>query len=292
MNNFLGLIRPYISLMKLRIIVLLLITATGSLFVVSKGVPNWTITIAVLVGGALIAGGANCINQYLDRDIDAIMPRTQKRPIPSNLISGTNTLLFGLFLTLIGFVFLSTLANVLSAVCAFIGSLFYIFVYTIWLKRRSSQNIVIGGAAGAVPPLVASLAVTNEITVNAWLMFLLIFLWTPPHFWALALIMKDDYKRANIPMLPVVKGEEFTRWNILGYSIILILFNSVVMWFFGDDIGVIYIVVSLIFSFVFTFLAIILLRSPSLLFAKRLYKYSIVYLAALFLTFIIDVIVI
>ena len=292
MNNFLGLIRPYISLMKLRIIVLLLITALGSLFVVSKGVPNWTITIAVLVGGALIAGGANCINQYLDRDIDAKMPRTQKRPIPSNLISGTNTLLFGLFITLIGFVFLSTLANVLSAVCALIGSLFYIFIYTIWLKRRSSQNIVIGGAAGAVPPLVASLAVTNEITVNAWLMFLLIFLWTPPHFWALALILKDDYKRANIPMLPVVKGEKFTRWNILGYSIILILFNSVVMWFLGDDIGVIYIVVSVVFSFVFTFLAIILLRSPSLLVAKRLYKYSIVYLAALFVTFIIDVIVI
>tara|TARA_B100001750_G_C15352910_1_gene518141 strand:+ start:51 stop:929 length:879 start_codon:yes stop_codon:yes gene_type:complete len=292
MNNFLGLIRPYISLMKLRIIVLLLITAMGSLFVVSKGVPDWTITIAVLIGGGLTAAGANSINQYLDRDIDAKMPRTKKRPIPSNLISGTNTLVFGIFITLIGFVLLLTLANLSSALCAFIGSLFYIFVYTIWLKRRSTQNIVIGGAAGAVPPLVASLAVTNAITMNAWLMFLLIFLWTPPHFWALALIIKDDYKRANIPMLPVVKGEEFTRWNILGYSIILILFNSVVMWFLGDDIGVIYIVVSLIFSFIFTFLAIVLLRSPSLLLARRLYKYSILYLAALFVTFIVDVLII
>ena len=279
-------IKEYIILTKPYIVVLLLITALGGIFVSVDHFPSVGIVAVVLIGGALTASGANAINHYMDRDIDTKMSRTTLRPIPRGAISPTRALVVGVLLNILGFAILSIGANVQSAVLAVIASLFYIFIYTAWLKRSTSQNIVIGGAAGAMPPLVAAAAVTGGVPMAAVYLFLIIFFWTPPHFWALALLIQDDYARAKVPMLPVVKGERTTYWNIFIYTIVLAIVN--ILFVITSEIGLIYLIVCTGLSVMFIYLAGRLLREASQRAASVLYKYSLLYLSVLFLAVIID----
>ena len=208
-------ISSYIALTKPKIIVLLLITALGGLFLASAGLPNLTIAAAVLIGGTLAAGGANALNHFWDRDLDIKMKRTATRPVASGSVKPINALIFGILLNLVAFAVLYRYANLLSALLTLSATLFYIFVYTVVLKRTTPQNIVIGGAAGSIPPTVGWVAVTNSIMDPAPIfLFLIVFFWTPPHFWALSLILKDDYENAGIPMLPVVSGIAATKTQI------------------------------------------------------------------------------
>jgi len=279
-------LKEYIILTKPYIVVLLLLTALGGIFVSVDHFPSVEIVGIVLIGGALTASGANAINHYMDRDIDSMMSRTTLRPIPRGAISPTRALIVGVLLNILGFAILSIGANIQSAVLAAIASLFYILVYTAWLKRSTSQNIVIGGAAGAMPPLVAAAAVTGGVPMAAVYLFLIIFFWTPPHFWALALLIKDDYARAKVPMLPVVKGERTTYWNIFIYTIVLAVVN--VLFVMTSDIGLIYLIVGICLSVMFIYLAVRLLREASQHAALVLYKYSLLYLSGLCLAVIVD----
>jgi protoheme IX farnesyltransferase len=222
----------------------------------------------------------------MDRDIDTMMSRTTLRPLPRGAISPTRALVVGVILNILGFAILSIGANVQSGVLAVIASLFYILVYTAWLKRSTSQNIVIGGAAGAMPPLVAAAAVTGGVPMAAVYLFLIIFFWTPPHFWALALLIQDDYARAKVPMLPVVKGERTTYWNIFIYTIVLGIVN--ILFVITSEIGLIYLIVCTGLSLMFIYLAGRLLREANRRAASVLYKYSLLYLSVLFLAVIID----
>src|SRR6267142_2147254 len=210
------LLRDMVMLTKPRIISLLLVTTVAPMFV--AGNPGWLLVLIVLVGGYLMAGGANAVNMYLDRDIDTQMSRTRLRPIPSGRMGPRAVLAFGIALATAATFLLARFTNVLTALLALGGFYFYIFVYTRWLKRTTPQNIVIGGAAGAFPPLVGWASMTGTIDLTAVFLFLIIFVWTPPHFWALALLIKDNYKAAGVPMLPVVKGERETARQIVVYS--------------------------------------------------------------------------
>ena len=214
--------RAYLSLTKPRIISLLLVTTVPAMMVAERGMPALWLIALTLVGGTLAAGGANAINCYLDRDIDGIMKRTRKRPLPAGTISPEGALLFGVALGCAAFTILAIGVNLLSAVLALAALAFYVFVYTVWLKRSSDQNIVIGGAAGAMPPLVGWAAVTGSLDWPVLVLFGIIFLWTPPHFWALALRYRSDYAEAGVPMLPVVRGEAETNRQILLYSVLLV----------------------------------------------------------------------
>jgi len=218
-----GVVSSYLALTKPRIIELLLITTVPSMVLAAGGWPGWWPVVATLVGGSLSAGGANAINNWFDRDIDEIMRRTRRRPLPRHRITPEAALVFGIGLGVAGFVWLWAFTNLLAAILSTAALLFYVFVYTMGLKRRSSQNIVIGGAAGAVPALVGWAVVTGELALPAWILFALVFYWTPPHFWALALRYRDDYEAAGVPMLPVVKGVEATVNSILMYSGTMVL---------------------------------------------------------------------
>ena len=218
--------RAYIALTKPRIISLLILTALGGLFLASEGPPDALLTLVVLGGGALAAGGANALNHYLDRDIDGLMKRTASRPVVSGAVPPINAMWFGIALNVVAFVILGAFANPLSAVLTLSATLFYVFVYTKGLKRSTPQNIVIGGAAGAIPPMVGWAAVTGGVALPAVYMFAIIFFWTPPHFWALCLMIKDDYAEAGVPMLPVVAGVEETKLWILLYAVILVAQDS------------------------------------------------------------------
>lgn len=213
----------YIELTKPRIIELLLVTTVPAMMVAAAGWPGWGLVVATLVGGSLSAGGANVINNVIDRDIDRIMRRTRGRPLPTGRVGVQAALVFGIALGLAGFALLWGTTSLLAASLATAGLLFYVFVYTLWLKRVSPQNIVIGGAAGAVPPLVGWAAVTGTLALPAWVMFGIVLLWTPPHFWALALRYEDDYAKAGVPMLPVVVGQRGTLARILGYTLALVV---------------------------------------------------------------------
>jgi protoheme IX farnesyltransferase len=215
-------LRAYVELTKPRIIELLLITTVPAMVVAADGWPGWGLVLWTLVGGTLSAGGANTINQVADRDIDRIMGRTRNRPLPTDRIDPGRALTFGIALGVTGFVVLAMSSNVLAATVSTLGLLFYVFVYTLWLKRTSAQNIVIGGAAGAVPALVGWAAVTDELSLAAWVMFAIVFFWTPPHFWALAIRYRDDYEAAGVPMLPVVVGERRTLEHITPYTAVLV----------------------------------------------------------------------
>jgi heme o synthase len=207
-------VRDLISLTKPAIMSLLLLTALGGMFLAERGVPPFGLLAATLIGGAAASGGAASLNHYFDRDIDERMRRTRKRPLPAHRISNAVAVWWGIALNVVAFVVLAVFTNVLAAALAIGGTVFYILVYTIWLKRSTAQNIVIGGAAGAIPPLVGWAAITGSLDLAAWLLFAIIFFWTPAHFWALALLIRDDYERAGVPMLPVVRGDEATAWNI------------------------------------------------------------------------------
>ena len=279
-------IADYLALTKPPIIVLLLVTALGGMFLAARGVPAGRVIAAVLIGGALAAGGAGALNHYLDRDIDEVMRRTRKRPVAGHRVRPRNALVFGVALNVVAFVVLVLMANVLSALLTLGGSVFYIGVYTQWLKRSTPQNIVIGGAAGAVPPLVGWAAVTGSLALPAYYLFAIIFFWTPPHFWALALLIRDDYAKARIPMLPVVAGERSTARAILLYTLVLVALT--VLLFTTSALGWWYLVVALVLGAVFIYYAVRLLQHIERPEALRLYKYSLLYLALLFAFIMID----
>ena len=215
-------IRDYITLTKPPIVLLLLITAAGGVFLASQGVPSLMLLGLVWLGGSLASGGANALNHQLDRDIDQLMSRTRQRPVAGQRISPRKALAFGVGLNVIAFAILVVWVNLLAALLTLSATLFYVFVYTRWLKRSTVQNIVIGGAAGAVPPLVGWAAVTGGVGLPAVYLFAIIFFWTPPHFWALSLLIQRDYRRANVPMLPVVTNPNYTALHIFLYSLALV----------------------------------------------------------------------
>jgi protoheme IX farnesyltransferase len=212
----------YLRLTKPRVVELLLVTALPPMVLAARGWPPLRLALAVLIGGALAAGGANAINCWIERDRDQMMRRTHDRPLPAGEIDPTSALVFGIGLNVVAFALLASAANLLSACLTLSATLFYVFVYTIWLKPRSVQNIVIGGAAGAVPALVGWAAVTGRVSAPAWVLFAVVFMWTPAHFWALALKYKDDYAAAGIPMLPVVRGVAATTRGIAAYAVLTV----------------------------------------------------------------------
>jgi protoheme IX farnesyltransferase len=273
-------------LTKPRIISLLLLTTLVPMLIAREGAVDWALIVWTLLGGALAAGGAGAINMYLDRDIDAIMSRTRQRPVPTNRVSPLRALVFGLVLNLLAFVVLWWAANLLAAVLAMIGTVYYVLIYTRWLKRTTPHNIVIGGAAGAIPPLVGWAAVTNNIGVEAIFLFAIIFYWTPPHFWALALLRRNEYARAGIPMLPVVQGDAETKWQILLYTL-LMLAITLVLTPLGLA-GPVYFVCAAILGAIFLRDAYRVYRDSETKFAWRLYKYSLLYLALLFGALVLD----
>jgi heme o synthase len=279
----------YLKLTKPRIVLLLLITTVPAMILAERGLPSLPLIAATLFGGTLSAGGANAINQYLDRDIDLIMARTRRRPLPSHSIEPSRALAFGLLLGLAGFAFLWLTVNLLSAVLATAAMAFYVFVYTLWLKRRSPQNIVIGGAAGAVPALVGWAAVTGRVGWPAVVMFDIVFLWTPPHFWALALRYQRDYAAARIPMLPVVAGEAETRRQIVLYSLVLVASTLVLAPV--AKLGVLYVAAAVILGARFVMAAVQLSRRKTPASAMTLFRYSLLYLALLFAAVAADVLV-
>lgn len=282
-------VRDYLVLTKPGVMVLLLVTTLCAMLVAAQGVPSlWTL-FWTLVGGALASGGAGAINHYVDRDIDAIMTRTRRRPLPAGRVAPEYALLFGIVLSVLAVYVLTAFVNPVAAVLALSGNLFYVFVYTIWLKRITPQNIVIGGAAGAVPPLVGWAAVTGQVSVPALLMFLLVFAWTPPHFWALALYKRGDYAAAGVPMLPAVRGEEETRRQILAYTVAMVL-ASLLFYPLGV-LGVPYLVAAMVLGARFLWLVARLYRERSDQLAKRVFLYSMQYLGLLFAAMVIDAVV-
>ncbi len=276
----------YVNLMKPHVTVLLLGTTLAAMAIAQQGMPAWPLVVATLVGGALAAGSANAINCYWDRDIDRIMSRTKNRTLPAGRVPPSHALKFGVTLGALSFVLLAIWVNLLSAALALAAILFYVLVYTIWLKRTSTQNIVIGGAAGAVPVLVGWAAVTGRIDLAAIWLFLIVFLWTPPHFWALALLLKKDYARAQVPMLPVVVGEHETKRQILLYT--LLLLSATLVLFGMRAMGYFYLAAALALGGGLLFLAVRLLREQTLRYARTLFWYSNLYLALLFAAMVID----
>jgi protoheme IX farnesyltransferase len=282
-------VRAYVALTKPRIIVLLLITTVPAMLLAEGGMPSVWLILATLAGGTLAAASANAVNMYLDRDIDELMRRTRQRPLPRHRIAPLHALRFGFVLGAVSFVFLASVVNVLAATLALAAIAFYVFVYTMWLKRTTTQNIVIGGAAGAAPVLVGWAAVTGGLAWPAWVLFAVVFVWTPPHFWALAIRVRDDYAIAGVPMLPVVKGEDATRRQIFLYA--LALFGTTLLLVPAVGMGPIYLTAAVGLGGTFTYRALVLWRWPSDDRAWRLFRFSIVYLGALFAAVALDALV-
>ncbi len=279
-------IANYVDLMKPHVTVLLLGTTAAAMAIASRGLPPLGLVVATLLGGAMAAGSANCINCYIDRDIDQIMGRTQRRSLPSGRVQPTQALIFGITLGVGAFITLAAFVNLLSATLACSAILFYVFVYTMWLKRSSAQNIVIGGAAGAVPVLVGWAAVTNTITLPAIWLFAIIFYWTPPHFWALSLLIQKDYEKARVPMMPVVMGENETRRQIFLYSLLLL---AVTLVLFGmHAMGYVYLVAAVILGGILIYMSVRLLRDKTKRWARTLFWYSNCYLAMIFAVMVVD----
>ena len=272
-------VRDYLTLTKPKVQSLLLFTTVTTMYV--AGDPSLGLILLTCLGGALSAGGAGAINHAVDRDIDRTMARTATRPVASGRISAGAAIAFGLTLGAASFLLLSLTVNPLAATLSLSGFVGYVGVYTLWLKRRTPQNIVIGGAAGAVPPLVAWAAVTGELSGMAFYMFAIVFFWTPPHFWALSLLMKDEYAKAGIPMLPVVRGEAETRRQILLYTVLLYAVTQ--LPFCAGGLGIAYVIPSILLGAAFIYCAVRLLRSGDRRWALRTYLYSLAYLALLFL---------
>jgi len=276
--------RDYLSLLKLRIVVLLDATAIGVMIPASQGHPRLAPVLAVLAGGTLAAGGAHAINCWFDRDIDAAMTRTRRRPLPDGRIPPWHAVALGIVLNVVAFAVLWTGANLLAALLALSGTLIYVFVYTIWLKRWTPQNIVIGGAAGAIPPLVGWAAATGRLDLTALSFFGVIFFWTPPHFWALAQMIRSDYARAGVPMLPVVAGVKSTKQLSVGYAVVTALVS--VIPFFTRSAGAVYLAGAMVLGI--GLVGITLLDLEGRRWTRRLFTYSLVYVAALFTLFAIS----
>jgi protoheme IX farnesyltransferase len=274
----------YVALTKPRVQLLLLLTTVTTMYV--AGDPSPTLILLTLLGGSLSAGGAAAVNHYYDRDIDAQMARTATRPVPSGRVRPGAALAYGVALQALSFLLLASAVNLLSAILALVGFLGYVFVYTMWLKRSTPQNIVIGGAAGAVPPLVGWAAVTGSVDPAAWYLFAIVFYWTPPHFWALSLLMKDEYARVGVPMMPVVHGEAETRRQILLYTGLLVVLTMLPVLF--GFFGALYAVAALGLGGAFLVLAIRLQRRADRPSALRTYLFSLAYLALLFGAMVAD----
>jgi protoheme IX farnesyltransferase len=278
--------RDYVTLTKPRIMTLLLLTGAAGMFVGAQGVPPLGLFAATMAGLALACGGASALNHVLDRDLDRLMGRTGHRPVAEERVTPERAVEFGLALTAFSFVLLASLVNVLTAVLALVGGLFYVLVYTRWLKRTTPQNIVIGGAAGAVPPLVGWAAATGNLSLPALFLFLIVFFWTPPHFWALALVIKRDYAAARVPMLPVVRGDDETARQIVWYSIVLV--GVTLLPFAWHTAGVGYLAAALLLGAIFLRFAWRLRRETTTARAGALFRYSLLYLALLFVALAID----
>jgi heme o synthase len=284
----LGQWRDYVTLTKPRIMSLLLLTGVCGMFVGAQGVPPLGDLAALVVGLALACGGASALNHVIDRDIDALMgERTRARPVTAGRVSPAYALEFGLALSALSFVLLAGVVNVLTATLALVGNLFYVLVYTRWLKRSTPQNIVIGGAAGAIPPLVGWAAATGNLTLPAISLFLIVFFWTPPHFWALALLIKRNYAEAGVPMLPVVRGERETVKQILLYSFVMVAVTAVP--FLWGTLGIAYLVAALMLGAAFIWLAVQLARHTTPRQASLLFHSSLLYLALVFVAAALDV---
>ncbi len=277
-------VSDYLEMTKPKVQSLLLFTTVTTMYV--AGEPSLGLVALTCLGGALSAGGAGAINHYLDRDLDRLMTRTADRPVASGRVAPAAALWFGIGLGVASFALFASTVNLLAAALSLSGLLGYVFVYTLWLKRSTPQNIVIGGAAGAVPPLVAWAAVTGELSGTAFYLFAIVFFWTPPHFWSLSLLMKDEYARAGVPMLPVVRGERETRRQILLYTVLLYAVSQ--LPFCAGAFGVPYLVASVGLGAVFIYGAWRLTRNADRRTALRLYLYSLAYLAALFAAMAVD----
>jgi heme o synthase len=281
--------RDYLALTKPRILVLLLITGYAAMWVAAGGLPNVGLSAVAMLGLAMSCGAANAINMWYDRDIDSVMNRTKKRPLPAGRLTPGQVLAFGVMTGALSFVLLAFLVNLMTALLSLAGLLFYVCIYTMWLKRSTTQNIVIGGAAGAVPPLVGWAAVTGQVSWASLAMFLIVFMWTPPHFWALALFRNEDYRRAKVPMLPVVKGEMHTKWQILLYSALMIPSTAALYW--TGVVGEAYLWVSTALGLSMVVSSLVLLRErlPAQKWAVRTFIWSIFWLGIVFAAMMLDV---
>ncbi|HIK29479.1 MAG: heme o synthase [Oscillatoriaceae bacterium SKW80] len=287
-QNLLQVLKSYYQLTKPRIILLLLITTAASMWVAAAGKVEPLLLVVTLVSGAFASGAANTINCIYDSDIDYIMERTRWRPIPSGRVKPRDALIFALVLAALSFILLTVFANLLAALLAMSGIVFYVLVYTHWLKRHSTQNIVIGGAAGAIPPLVGWAAVTGNLSWAAWVMFAIIFMWTPPHFWALAMMIRDDYKAVGVPMLPVIAGDEITARQIWLYTMLMLPLTLFLVYPLHAT-GTVYSIIAVLLGAVFVNKAWQLLQAPTeRTMARSLFKYSIVYLMLLCAGMVID----
>ena len=279
----------YVRLTKPRVVELLLVTTVPSMVLAQQGWPSTWLVIAVVFGGALAAGGANTINSYIERDRDKLMKRTADRPIPTGIIAPTHALVFGVTLNIIAFLVIAAVANLLAALLTMSATLFYVFVYTIWLKPRTQQNIVIGGAAGAVPVLVGWASVTGHVAAAAWVMFAIIFTWTPAHFWALAMKYRDDYAAADFPMLSVLRSPRETAQQISVYAV----FTAAVTLLLGvaTEVGPVYVVSAIVLGLAFILRALRLIKRPDPNLAIKFFAFSNVYLMLVFFAAMADVFV-
>ena len=282
----LAVVTDYVRLTKPRIISLLLFTTGAAMFVAAGGNPGGWLFLWTMIGGYLAAGGANAINQYIDRDIDDIMHRTDARPVVVGRVTPGRALAFGVSLGVLSALVIGLSSNWLAAALALLGLLLYVGVYTLWLKRTSIHNIVIGGSAGAVPPMVGWAAVTGDISLTAWLMFAIVFYWTPPHFWALALMLKRDYAAAGVPMLPVVHGVAETKRQILLWTFVMI--SVTILPVASGAAGLLYLVSAVVLGAVFLYLSWRLYRDPAIGWAKATFHYSLLYLALIFVALAVD----
>ena len=284
--------RDYLTLTKPRVISLLLLTTVGAMFIAARGFPGWLPLLGLLVGGYMSAGAAGVYNMIYDRDIDKTMRRTSKRPMVTSVVSTRNAVLFAVTLTLLSFVIIAAVSNVLAALLSWAGIAFYVIIYTIWLKRTTWQNIVIGGAAGAIPPLVGWAAVTGDLSFLAWILFTLVFLWTPVHFWALALMIKEDYRAVGVPMAPLVIGDRATVLQMVMYALLTMVLT--ILPFLMHEFSVLYFGAALALNLVLVWRVLRLYQAVQRgekidkVTALPVYKYSMTYLALLFLTMALD----
>lgn len=284
------LINSYIEVTKPKILVMLIFTSLCAAFVAQRGIPSLSVMFAMLLSASLSAGGSAAINMWYDRDIDVIMERTAKRPIPAGSIDPRSVFWFGILLGILSVVIALLFVNPLTAILNATGYLYYAVFYTMWLKRRTPQNIVIGGGAGAFPILIGWASVTGSLNTTAWLMFMIIFLWTPPHTWALALFKNDEYTKAGIPMMPVVKGARYTKSQSLFYMILLFI-NSLILYISGS-FNVFYLIGAIIFNSSLLYCTWKMFKEPdgTFIWAKRTFIFSIFYILGIFTSMVIGII--
>ena len=279
-------LKDFFTLTKPVIVGLLLVTTYAGLVAGGKAWPSFSLSLWTLLGGALAAGGASALNQYIDRDLDKNMQRTSKRPLAAQRMTAAEGLAFGLALCLASYYILASFVNLLAAVLSLAGIFYYVLFYSVWLKKATVQNIVIGGGAGAIPPMVGWAAATDHLSLAAWILFIIVFMWTPPHFWALAIVRQKDYERAGVPMLPVVRGEEETRRQILIYTLILVAITMLLPLF--KLAGTIYLVSAIALGLALIYAAWCVWRTPGNKVAWTMYRWSSMYLAFIFLALMLD----